>query len=38
MLAFVEEDKGEVLKGLNEGTESFAAKRGTERPATEQLI
>ena len=39
VLAFVEEDRGEAPKGLREGTESSAAKRGTESPAiTEQLM
>src|SRR4051795_13059956 len=38
VLAFVEEDRGEAPKGLVEGTESLAAKRGTESPAIgEQL-
>src|SRR3954451_14710533 len=39
VLAFVEEDRGEAPKGLVEGTESLAAKRGTESPAIgEQLM
>src|SRR3954454_2430009 len=39
VLAFMEEDRGEAPKGLREGTESSAAKRGTESPAiTEQLM
>jgi RNA-directed DNA polymerase len=39
VLAFMEEDRGEAPKGLREGTESFAGKRGTESPAiTEQLM
>ena len=39
MLAFMEEYKGEALKGLQEGTESSAGKRGTESPAiAEQLM
>jgi RNA-directed DNA polymerase len=39
VLAFMEEDRGEAPKCLREGTESSAAKRGTESPAiTEQLI
>jgi RNA-directed DNA polymerase len=39
VLAFMEEDRGEALKGLPEGTESSAGKRGTESPAiTEQLM
>ena len=33
VLAFLEEDRGEAPKGLSEGTESLAAKRGTESPA-----
>jgi RNA-directed DNA polymerase len=33
VLAFVEEDRGETPKGLEEGTESFAGKRGAESPA-----
>jgi RNA-directed DNA polymerase len=33
VLAFVEEDRGEAPKGLEEGTESFAGKRGAESPA-----
>jgi RNA-directed DNA polymerase len=38
-LAFMEEDRGEAPKGLPEGTESFAGKRGTESPAiAEQLV
>src|SRR5512138_2544285 len=38
-LAFLEEDRGEAPKGLPEGTESSAGKRGTESPAiTEQLM
>jgi RNA-directed DNA polymerase len=38
-LAFGEEDRGEAPKGLVEGTESLAAKRGTESPAIgEQLM
>jgi len=38
-LAFLEEDKGEALKSPQEGTESFAGKRGTESPAmAEQLM
>jgi RNA-directed DNA polymerase len=38
-LAFMEEDRGEAPKGLQEGTETLAAKRGTESPAiSEQLI
>ena len=32
-LAFMEEQRGEAPKGLREGTESSAAKCGTERPA-----
>jgi RNA-directed DNA polymerase len=32
-LAFMEEDRGEAPKGLTEGTESSAGKRGTESPA-----
>ena len=32
-LAFMEEDRGETPKGLPEGTESSAGKRGTESPA-----
>jgi len=39
VLAFLEEDRGEAPKGLLEGTESSAGKRGTESPAiTEQLM
>lgn len=39
VLAFMEEDRGEAPKGLPEGTESFAGKRGIESPAiAEQLI
>src|SRR6185369_11314399 len=39
VLAFTEEDRGEAPKGLEEGTESLTAKRGTESPAIgEQLI
>ena len=39
VLAFMEEDRGEAPKVLLEGTESSAAKRGTESPAiTEQLM
>jgi RNA-directed DNA polymerase len=39
VLAFMEEDRGEAPKGLREGTESCAGKRGTESPAiTEQLM
>src|SRR5207248_10855370 len=39
VLAFMEEDRGEAPKGLREGTESSAGKRGTESPAiTEQLM
>ena len=39
VLAFVEEDRGEAPKGLPEGTESSAGKRGTESPAiAEQLM
>ena len=39
MLAFAEEYRGEAPKGLGGGTESFAAKRGTESPAIgEQLM
>ena len=38
-LAFEEEYRGEAPKGLSEGTESLAAKRGTESPAIgEQLM
>jgi len=38
-LAFMEEDRGEAPKGLPEGTESSAGKRGTESPAiAEQLM
>ena len=38
-LAFMEEDRGEAPKGLREGTESSAGKRGTENPAiAEQLM
>jgi RNA-directed DNA polymerase len=33
VLAFVEEDRGKAPKGLEEGTESFAGKRGAESPA-----
>ena len=39
VLAFAEENRGEAPKGLGGGTESFAAKRGTESPAIgEQLM
>src|SRR5450755_4412863 len=39
VLAFMEEDRGEAPKGLSEGTESSAGKRGTESPAiAEQLM
>ena len=39
VLAFMEEDRGEAPKGLPEGTELPAGKRGTESPAiTEQLM
>jgi RNA-directed DNA polymerase len=39
VLAFLEEDRGEASKGLREGTESSAGKRGIESPAiTEQLM
>ena len=38
-LAFMEEDRGEAPKGLPEGTESSAGKRGIESPAiAEQLM
>src|ERR1700733_4907891 len=38
-LAFAEEDRGEAPNGLREGTESLAAKRGTESPVIgEQLM
>ncbi len=33
VLAFMEEERGEASKGLREGTETLAAKRGTESPA-----
>jgi len=39
VLAFMEEDRGEAPKDLQEGTESSAGKRGTESPAiAEQLM
>ena len=39
VLAFMEEDRGESPKGLQEGTESSTGKRGTESPAiAEQLM
>jgi RNA-directed DNA polymerase len=39
VLAFMEEDRGEAPKGLPEGTESSAGKRGVESPAiAEQLM
>jgi len=39
VLAFMEEDRGEAPKGLQEGTESSTGKRGTESPAiAEQLM
>src|ERR1700740_1536026 len=39
VLAFLEEDRGEAPKGLREGTESSAGKRGIESPAiAEQLM
>src|SRR5438874_9431198 len=39
VLAFVEEDRGEAPKRLQEGTESSRGKRGTESPAiAEQLM
>ena len=39
VLAFMEEDRGEAPKGLQEGTEASAGKRGIESPAiAEQLM
>ena len=38
VLAFEQEYRGEAPKGLNEGTESLAAERKAESPATEQLM
>jgi RNA-directed DNA polymerase len=39
VLAFMEEDRGEAPKGLQEGTETSAGKRGIESPAmAEQLM
>src|SRR5579863_4523593 len=39
VLAFMEEDRGEASKDLQEGTESSAGERGTESPAiAEQLM
>src|SRR3954467_1958045 len=38
MLAFVEEYRGEAPKGLREGTESSAGKRGTESPAIDEQL
>jgi RNA-directed DNA polymerase len=39
VLAFMEEDRGEAPKGLQEGTESSAGERGMESPAlAEQLM
>ena len=39
VLAFMEEERGEAPKGLQEGTESSAGKRGIESPAiAEQLM
>ncbi len=39
VLAFMEEDRGEASKDLQEGTESSAGQRGIESPAiTEQLM
>lgn len=39
VLAFMAEDTGEARRAAMEGTESFAAKRGTESPAIgEQLV
>jgi hypothetical protein len=39
VLAIEEEDRGEAPKGLGEGTQSSAGRRGTESPASgEQLI
>ena len=39
VLAFMEEDRGETPKGLQEGTETSAGKRGIESPAmAEQLM
>jgi RNA-directed DNA polymerase len=39
VLAFMEEDRGEAPKGLQEGTESSVGERGTESPAiAEQLM
>lgn len=39
VLAFMEEDRGEALNGLREGTETLTAERGTESPAIgEQLM
>jgi RNA-directed DNA polymerase len=37
-LAFEQEYRGEAPKGLNKGTESLAAKRMSESPASEQLM
>ncbi len=38
VLAFAEEDRSEAPKGLPEETESLAAERRTESPASEQLM
>ena len=39
VLAFMAEDTGEAQRAASEGTESLAAKRGTESPAIgEQLM
>jgi RNA-directed DNA polymerase len=37
-LAFEQEYRGEAPNGLHGGTESLAAKRGIESPASEQLM
>jgi RNA-directed DNA polymerase len=37
-LAFMQEDRGEAPKGLPEGTESCAGKRGTESPAIAERL
>lgn len=38
VLAFDEEDRGEAPKGLDEGIESFTAKRGAESPAIDEQL
>jgi RNA-directed DNA polymerase len=38
VLAFMEEDRGEAPKGLQEGTETSAGKRGIESPAMAEQV